>query len=180
MNYVYIDSSSSSSSSSSSANPESIVIVGAATSSHTYQNILQNPNVAILIHDWTTGKSLDSAAAAVDVSSPSHGISSLSQFIFQMNQSALSHRSAALNGVAEIVSDSSANGNPAFGGNHASSSSVEFYKQQLLHANPEAECFIKQDNIAIIKVRILKAKVSDSANHISEYVYWFSSLKHTG
>lgn len=46
---------------------------------------------------------------------------------------------------------------------------VAALKERHLRNNPEAECFIKADDISIIKVVISKAKVSDSTNHVEEY-----------
>lgn len=77
-----------------------------------------------------------------------------------MNQNELSNHSATLNGTATIIDENITD--------ISDRSATKFFKEKHLSNNPEAECFIKADNIYIIKIKISKAKVSDSTNKIAE------------
>lgn len=152
MNYVYIEASDAT-----SHETEDIVVISSDKNSQTYKNIAQNQQVALLIHDWTTAKTIPGTSSTVS-SIPSSGVSvsSLSQIIFNLNQNALSNHSVNLSGVAQVVDQPEA---------------TEFYKAKLLQAEPDAACFIEPESVAVIKIKVKKAKVSDSSNHISQYGY---------
>ncbi|VVT49476.1 uncharacterized protein SAPINGB_P002288 [Magnusiomyces paraingens] len=142
--------------------PEPCIIVSTAQSTQTYKNIAQNPNVAILIHDWTTAKNFTSPQGA--------HLSALSQLVLQLNQAELSNHSATLNGTASIVSSSSSSSSSSTSQQaNGFANLVDILKEKHLKNNPEAECFIKPDNIAIIKIVVSKAKISDSTNNIQEF-----------
>ncbi|AMD20406.1 HDL338Wp [Eremothecium sinecaudum] len=131
--------------------------------SNKYHNIVENPKVSVLIHDWVTAKKLSLNKTSVpntpnlqptenqEVLAPSK----LLNLLEELNQAELSQMSGTLRGLAEVVDPQS--------------EESSFYQKALLKANPDAQCFIEGENIAIVKVQIQGATVSDSKNKTSVY-----------
>lgn len=137
-----------------------------------YVNILTNPTVSLLFHDWITANSLsakkrtlsqvgtprdspvsDKPSPLTD-STPPHP-SKLLNLLQQLNQSELNEMSATIKGHAIPIERGSEESN--------------YYKNLLLKTNPDAEVFILGENTVIVKVRIESAKVTDSENNTSIY-----------
>lgn len=125
----------------------------------TFSNVMSNPNVALLFHDWITAKNLTlrkkSVHDNVDCSFVGSESTKLNNFLRDLNQSELNQVSATVNGIADIV-------NP-------DCEESTYYRRLLLTANPDADIFILGEETAIIKVKIQKIKVSDMENNTSIY-----------
>ncbi|CAL9734509.1 hypothetical protein MOSE0_F00826 [Monosporozyma servazzii] len=135
-----------------------------------YINILANPVVSLLFHDWITANSLSakkrtlsqastprepaSQVSPLTDSTPEHP-SKLLNLLQQMNQAELNEMSATIRGHAIPIERDSDESN--------------YYKHLLLKTNPDAEVFILGNNTMIIKVKIESAKVTDSENNTSVY-----------
>ena len=50
-----------------------------------------------------------------------------------------------------------------------SSEEFNYYEAELLKANPDAGVYTKGQNVAVVKVRLESAKVSDRENNTSFY-----------
>ncbi|CCH42647.1 Pyridoxamine 5'-phosphate oxidase [Wickerhamomyces ciferrii] len=124
------------------------IILSTKKCSVKYINIEQNPNVSLLLHDWTTAKNLFKRNDLVDDQS------NLFKILHDLNQSELSQVSATLSGQATILKNKD---------------ELNFYKSKLLQENPDAKIYIDGDENSIILVQILSAKVSDSEAHLSTY-----------
>lgn len=122
-----------------------------------YDNILSNPNISLLFHDWisvnssmlnkqilTNGNSLNDNQANLDHIVNRYPIDDIHD---QM--------SATIKGKAEIVSPLTKESN--------------YYKKLLLKGNPEAEVFILGNTTAVIKVKMLSCKVVDINNNITMF-----------
>ncbi|EHN01026.1 YLR456W-like protein [Saccharomyces cerevisiae x Saccharomyces kudriavzevii VIN7] len=124
----------------------------------TFSNVIGNPNVALLFHDWITAKNLTLRKKSIHsencpiVQSES---TRLNDFLGDFNQSELNQMSATANGIADIVDPDS--------------EESTYYRRLLLTANPDADIFILGEDTAIIKVTIQKIKVSDMENNTSVY-----------
>lgn len=128
-------------------NEEKNYILLSSEKSVQYINILQNPNVSLLLHDWTVAKTLNK-------STENDTTSDLFNLLKNLNQSELSKVSATLTGKASVVTDAK---------------DLKFYRDILLRENPEARVYIEGDNNAIILVEITKFKICDYQNNQSTY-----------
>lgn len=117
MNYTYIPSSPHS--------PTPVIIMTTNPASKKMSNLLTNPNVSLLVHDWVSHRPPTTASAAaarrlsggndnpLSSSSPSsapagaasssHRSSSLASLLLNLNTSAMSSISATINGAARVV-----------------------------------------------------------------------------
>lgn len=123
-----------------------------------FRNVIENPNVALLFHDWITAKNLTLRKKSIhdeNCSSGQAGSTKLNDFLRDLNQNELNQVSATVNGIADIVDPDS--------------EESTYYRRLLLKANPDADIFILGEDTAIIKVKIHKIKVSDIENNTSVY-----------
>lgn len=116
------------------------LVFSVSKSATNFVNILKNPRVSVLIHDWVTAKT------------GAEGLSLLA-FLHNMNQNELSTISATLNGQASVVQDPEEH---------------TFYKKRLLELYPESEVFIGGDN-KIVLIKIEEFKVVDTENRTEKY-----------
>lgn len=134
-----------------------------------YENIVSNPVVSLLFHDWVTANNLQVRKNSLSqVNTPQNGSESnlnnsgsesphpskLLNLLQQLNQAELNEMSATIKGTAIPISDQEES---------------KYYKDLLLKANPDAFVFITGENVAVVKVRIESAKVTDSDNNIRVY-----------
>ncbi|AET38500.1 pyridoxal 5'-phosphate synthase Ecym_2803 [Eremothecium cymbalariae DBVPG len=139
------------------------IIFGTHVDTEKYHNIVANPHVSLLIHDWVTAKKLSlkkysntNTPTEGDVKSQDEsGQSRLLSLLQELNQVELSQMSASLRGLAEVV--------------EPDSDESKFYEHVLLKANPDAKCFIQGDDVVIVKVQVERAKISDNENNTSVY-----------
>lgn len=135
------------------------VIFATSRKTQKYKNIVTNPNVSLLIHDWVTAKKLslrkNSSSESSLAKTPEEHPSRLLNLLQELNQAELSQMSATLCGIATVI--------------EPTSEESKHYQQQLLANNPDASCYITGADIVIIKVEILNAKISDSENRTSFY-----------
>ncbi|CCC68070.1 hypothetical protein NCAS_0A15120 [Naumovozyma castellii] len=136
-----------------------------------YENIVKNPNVSMLFHDWITANNLSVRKSTLSqsgtpdpsltprgnpmvASSPTHP-SKLLHLLQELNQAELNQMSATIKGYAKAITPNSEESN--------------YYKSLLLKTNPDAGVFILGENTVIVKVKIESAKVTDSENNTSIY-----------
>lgn len=151
------------------------IIFATNKDSEKYHNMVANPPVSLLFHDWITANNLsvrkaslsqtptpDPASTQLNPASgtgggaiPNSHPSKLLNLLHELNQAELNQMSANIKGHAKIV-------DPA-------TEESKFYKQLLLKTNPDAEVFILGDNTVIVKVKIESAKVTDSENNTAVY-----------
>lgn len=162
MNYIYVPSSDTYAESDKS---DDYIVFATLDNTEKYENILVNPTVSLLFHDWVTAKNLSlrkhslSETPATDPSqATTTGVpqsSKLLNLLQELNQAELFQMSATIRGHGTII-------NPT-------SEESKHYKDLLLRANPDAHCFILSDKTVIVKVKIESAKVTDNENNTSIY-----------
>lgn len=104
-----------------------------------YQNLIANPRVSILIHDWTT----------------SVEDQSLRTMIENINKNEIGDVSITLDGhVTKTFNEGD--------------DDYEKFKELHLEVNPRARAFVNGDT-AFVLVKIDVSKVSDSNNNVEEY-----------
>lgn len=121
------------------------IILSSSPDTTKIENIKFNPNVALLIHDWTHDHSPESETISLSKAS------NLSQYLARLNQSQLSQTSATLYGHARIPSGEEA----------------EYYRAKHLGCNPEAECFIKNADVVLVVPH--KVRIADFHNNVKTY-----------
>lgn len=162
MNYIYVPSSDTYAESDKS---DDYIVFATLDNTEKYENILVNPTVSLLFHDWVTAKNLSlrkhslSETPATDPSqATTTGVpqsSKLLNLLQELNQAELFQMSATIRGHGTII-------NPT-------SEESKHYKDLLLRTNPDAHCFILSDKTVIVKVKIESAKVTDNENNTSIY-----------
>ncbi|SCU80720.1 LAFA_0C00804g1_1 [Lachancea sp. 'fantastica'] len=145
------------------------IIMATQKNTEKYENILHNPQVSVLIHDWVTAKKLSlrkssmsntptPAESSQELSSQAANAdhpSRLLNLLQELNQSELSQMSATLQGHAEHLD--------------TFSDEFDYYEQELLKANPDARVYTRGENVSVVKVKLVNAKVSDSENNTKFY-----------
>ncbi|KAL6947450.1 hypothetical protein ACO0RG_000024 [Hanseniaspora osmophila] len=145
-----------------------LIILATPEDSSKFQNMLENPNVALLIHDWVTAKKISLAKNStsevnlIDKESEQHQKlqqsgqnNRLLNLLQEMNQAELSQMSATLNGQVSIVDCAK------------SPEEYGYYKDLLLKDDPDAHAYVDNENerVAIIKVKVNSVKISDNENN---------------
>lgn len=115
-------------------------------------NIKANPNVSLLIHDWTSHQNPNRSSISTGKSlSVPKSSTNISQFLEKLNQAQLSQTSVTLYGHARIPAGEEA----------------DYFRAKHLQINPDAACFIKNANIVLVVPH--QAKVADSENHVQSF-----------
>lgn len=128
------------------------IIISTPTCTTKYKNIVSNPNVSLLVHDWVA-------------SNPTSGEdsgkrrNSLFELLTNINRSEISSVSVMLNGTAEVVDKTSED--------------YEFLKS--LHLNNsfidkvQAENYITKDDNVLVLIIIKSCKVTDANDNVQLY-----------
>lgn len=167
MNYIYVPAPASYDNTHSS---DDYIIFATFKNTEKYRNIKSNPIVSLLFHDWITAKNLSLKKRTLsEVNTPEpfsmtsnssnddnySGSSKLMNLLQELNQSELNEMSATIKGKANIILQDT--------------NESDFYKKLLLKSNPDASVFIQGNDIAIVKVKIESAKVTDNENNTKIY-----------
>ncbi|KAI1395653.1 hypothetical protein F4819DRAFT_179425 [Hypoxylon fuscum] len=173
MNYTYIPSSQYSS--------LPVIVMTTNPSSKKTNNLVLNPNVSLLVHDWvshrppTQGRRMSGGSPG-----PEHR-SSLASLLLNLNTSAISSISATINGQAEMVA--------------RGSDEEQFYRSQHLENNTfdseggvpgggmfnggqtqtgqedgGRECFVAGEEVRVILVHIKDIRTSDWKGGVKDWV----------
>ncbi|CAB4253920.1 similar to Saccharomyces cerevisiae YPR172W Protein of unknown function, transcriptionally activated by Yrm1p along with genes involved in multidrug resistance [Maudiozyma barnettii] len=146
------------------------IIFATFNNTEKYINILSNPTVSLLFHDWVTANNLSvkknslsrsgtpmqekESTPSATASAPQHP-SKLLNLLQQLNQAELNEMSATIRGEAMPIDPGS--------------EESLYYKDILLKTNPDAKVFIDSDKTVIVKVKIESAKVTDNENNTNIY-----------
>ncbi|KAK6197427.1 uncharacterized protein RJT21DRAFT_123246 [Scheffersomyces amazonensis] len=131
------------------------IIISTPKDTTKYNNILQNPNVSILIHDWISVKNGSTEAESVSTKRRN----SLYELLANLNKNEISRVSVMLDGKANVIDETN--------------ESYDFYKS--LHLNNskideiQSKNYIESNDNAIILITIKACKVTDTENNIAEY-----------
>ncbi|POS81314.1 hypothetical protein DHEL01_v200290 [Diaporthe helianthi] len=178
MNYTYLPSSPYSPS-------EPVIVMTTNPASKKMANLMTNPHVSLLVHDWvshrpptSTSRRLSGGASSV---SPSR--SSLASLLLNLNTSAMSSISATINGSARVVA--------------AGTDEERFYRQAHLENNTfdddantgfnpfgqptpgqsaagttedgGRECFVAGEEVRVIVVAVRGVRTSDWKGNVNEW-----------
>lgn len=155
MNYTYLPSSP-------YANGPVIVMTMPPSTKKTC-NLVSNPRVSLLVHDWVSHRaSISSNPSAAEespaaIQQPQH-TSSLASLLANLNTAALSSISATLFGYAEVV--------------EAATEQEHYYKEVHAQNNPEGgdRCWQEGADVKVVVVRIGWCRVADYRGDVRDWV----------
>jgi Pyridoxamine 5'-phosphate oxidase len=167
MNYTYLPST--------PYSPHPIIIMTTNPSSRKTSNLISNPNVSLLVHDWVSHRPPNRASFSTGADRDRAGSppaetsrSSLANLLAHLNTSALSSISATINGEARIVERGTEeerflrerhleNNTFAEGGGPGS----VFEAEGDVHGDGGRGCFIEGEEVRVVVVSIRDGRVAD-------------------
>jgi len=135
-----------------------IIIMLLSASTKKYSNILANPRVSLLVHDWVSPRHIDTSSPSTEASIPI--LSSLAQLLQNLNSAALKANSHTIRGYARLIAPSTAE--------------ESYYKQAHIENNKyeDSMCYIQgDDGSKVVIVEIEGGKVADWKGEVSEWGY---------
>ncbi|TKA23687.1 hypothetical protein B0A50_06523 [Salinomyces thailandicus] len=182
MNYTYLPSHPFDNTPSSCLPSGPLVIMTSNPSSKKTINLLQNPHVSLLVHDWVSSRPPNvSAGAAVRERSPVGGrSSSLATMLMQMNSAAVSSISATMNGEAMVL-ESGTEEERWCREQHLANNTFEPGAQNdasLLSTSPSQSrsgdggrsSYIEDQDVRVVVVRIQDGRISDWKGGVKDFV----------
>lgn len=138
---------------------DNIIIISTPRNTTKYKNMVSNPNVSILIHDWISVKG--NADTLQDESLSRRRSNSLFKLLANFNKNELSRVSVMLDGQARILDGTKDCANS------------DFYKSLHLN-NPkidhnQVKNYIECDDNALIVIDVTGCKVTDTDNNVEQY-----------
>ncbi|KAI1779218.1 hypothetical protein F4818DRAFT_403684 [Hypoxylon cercidicola] len=172
MNYTYIPSSQYSSA--------PVIVMTTNPSSKKTNNLVVNPNVSLLVHDWvshrppTQGRRMSGGSPG-----PEHR-SSLASLLLNLNTSAISSISATINGTASLVARGSAE-EDYYRGQHLENNTFDSEggvaagvfnggPVQAAREDGGRECFVAGEEVRVILVHIKDIRTSDWKGSVKDWV----------
>jgi hypothetical protein len=148
------------------------IIMTTNPSSKKTSNLITNPNVSLLVHDWVSHRPPTAGTGARDASPEARatvGRSSLAALLANLNTSALSSISATINGVARIVERGAEEEaylrdkhleNNTFGEGEGGQA-MAWGEVQSEGGDGGRGCFIEGEEVRVVVVRITDGRVAD-------------------
>ncbi|KAF1814477.1 hypothetical protein P152DRAFT_272972 [Eremomyces bilateralis CBS 781.70] len=179
MNYTYLPST--------PWDPNPVIIMTTTPSSTKTANLLHNPRVALLVHDWVSHRppTLSSntgdpesepappttATPSLDPAPPGpQRPTGLAALLLNLNTSALSSISVTLNGTARLVESEEEGGwlrRKHLENNTPSSAGEDL---QRLEEDGGTDCYINDDETKVVLVRMEGGRISDWKGHVRDWV----------
>lgn len=171
MNYTYLPSSRYSRS--------PIIVMTTHPNSKKTQNLINNPNVSLLVHDWVSHRppttSRNGSVPRSGSPPPEATRSSLASLLLNINTSAMSSISATINGKAQLVDrgteeekyyrEAHLENNTFIGGEGPESGDFRPCERQ----DGGRGTYIEQDEVRVVKVKITDGRVSDWKGRVSDW-----------
>lgn len=169
--------------------PGPLIIMTSNPSSKKTVNLLQNPAVSLLVHDWVSSRppNITAAASGDRERSPTGGrSSSLANMLMQMNSAAVSSISATINGDA-VVLESGTEEERWCKEQHLANNTFDVDEQQqqassqLFSTSPSQprgssglgdggrESYIEDEDVRVVVVRIRDGRISDWKGGVKDF-----------
>ncbi|KAI5867499.1 pyridoxamine 5'-phosphate oxidase [Durotheca rogersii] len=153
-----------------------VIVMTTNPSSKKTNNLVVNPNVSLLVHDWVSHRPPTQGRRLSGGSPGPENRSSLASLLLNLNTSAISSISATINGTAELVA--------------RGSDEEAFYRDQHLENNTfdseggvmfnghagsgqedgGRECFVAGEEVRVILVHIKDIRTSDWKGGVKDWV----------
>jgi len=160
-----------------------VIIMTSNPSSRKMQNLISNPNVSLLVHDWvshrppTTGRRMSTAGGSPP---PEASRSSLATLLANLNTSAISSISATINGEARLVERGTEEEsflrekhleNNTFGdGDGESGMEQAWGRRSSSNGDGGRGCFIEGEEVRVVVVKIKDGRVADWKGAVRDWV----------
>lgn len=163
MNYTYL--------ASTPFTPYPIIVMTTNPSSRKTHNLISNPNVSLLVHDWVSHRPPTTATARPTENSHS----SLATLLANLNTSALSSISATINGAARLVDHGTEEErylrekhleNNTFGNKDNGTGAG---LGDVADGDGGRGCFIEGEEVRVVVVRIRDGRVADWKGMIRDW-----------
>ncbi|USW50699.1 Putative pyridoxamine 5'-phosphate oxidase, FMN-binding split barrel [Septoria linicola] len=184
MNYTYLPSHPFPPSSSGQLPSGPTIIMTTNPSSKKTRNLLSNPNVSLLVHDWVSSRPPTNLSGSDRERSPAGGPrSSLAAMLMQMNSTAVSSNSITINGEAVVLESGSdeekwckeqhvanntfedTNSGPLGGGR----SQDVFGQGEDGNGDSGKGAYIEGEDVRVVLVRIKDGRISDWKGNVSDW-----------
>jgi hypothetical protein len=177
MNYTYLENS--------PWNPHPTIVMTTPPSSKKTDNMLANPRVSLLVHDWVTHRPPTLGGSAREGSPPPAARSGLSSLLLQMNTAALSRISTTINGTARLVPSGSEEEtwlkarhleNNTFGQSDQNGGEATGFGTSLFGGTGEEggdggrECYIEGEEVRVIVVNLRDGRTVDWKGGAKDWV----------
>lgn len=161
--------------------PGPVIVMTTNPSSKKTINLVQNPNVSLLAHDWVSSRppnmSTDRERSPVGVRA---GQSSLANMLMSMNSAAVSSISATINGEA-VVLESGTEEEKWCKQQHLANNTFESQaagSEQLFGTSPTSArtgdggrgSYIEDDEVKVVVVRIKDGRISDWKGGVQDWI----------
>jgi hypothetical protein len=177
MNYTYLPSHPFASS---TLSPGPVIIMTSNPASKKTLNLIQNPNVSLLVHDWVSSRppnvSADRERSPVGARA---GRSSLANMLMSMNSAAVSSISATINGSASVL-ESGTEEEKWCKQQHLANNTFEAQaagtEQQVFGTSPDNAgdggrgSYIEDEEVRVVIVRIRDGRISDWKGGVKDWV----------
>ncbi|KAI3320901.1 pyridoxamine 5'-phosphate oxidase [Xylariaceae sp. AK1471] len=168
MNYTYLPSSPYSSA--------PIIIMTTNPSSKKTNNLVINPNVSLLVHDWVSHRPPTQGRRPSGGSPGPEHRSSLASLLINLNTSSMSSISATINGTAELVIRGSEEEN-YYRDQHLENNTFDSEGAVAFNRQPQSgmedggrECFVAGEEVRVILVHIKDIRTSDWKGGVRDWV----------
>lgn len=143
MNYTFIDCSDKSEECGMIKDNKHLILISTPINTTKFKNLQSNPRCSLLVHDWVSSKPTSD--------------SSVLNLLERINQAEIGELSATVDAdVVKVLTDSS-------------SEEYKFFKNLLLTDTPNAKAFVNGEGIALVLLKVVESKVSDSNNKVESY-----------
>ncbi|KAK2764230.1 pyridoxamine phosphate oxidase [Colletotrichum kahawae] len=164
MNYTYLPSSTY------STGP--VIVMTTNPASRKTHNLLSNPNVSLLVHDWSSHRPPTHGRRPSGSSPGPEHRSSLASLLLNLNTAAVSSISATINGTARLV-DNGSDEEKFYREAHLENNT--FDEGQTFNPSVQAEdggrgCFVAGEEVRVIVVTIKEMRISDWKGAVRDYV----------
>lgn len=186
MNYTYLPPSTSPF----TPNHAPLIIMTTNPASKKMANLLSNPHVSLLVHDWVSHRPPTTASArrlssnsasGLSTSPPPQPRSSLASLLLNLNTSAMSSISATINGAARLVAPGSdeerwlrqahlENNTFEEGGGGEGGGFNPFGQIAAAAEDGGRECFVAGEEVRVIVVDVMDVRISDWKGNVKDWV----------
>ncbi|KAI8948366.1 pyridoxamine 5'-phosphate oxidase [Xylaria longipes] len=169
MNYTYLPSSPYSS--------VPVIVMTTNPSSKKTNNLLVNPNVSLLVHDWVSHRPPTQGRRASGGGSPGpEHRSSLASMLINLNTSAMSSISATINGTAQLITPGS-DEEKYYRDQHLENNTFDSEGVVAFNRQPPGdmedggrECFVAGEEVQVILVHVKDIRTSDWKGGVRDWV----------
>lgn len=178
MNYTYLPSRAFPLATSSHLPSGPTIIMTSNPSSKKTLNLLSNPNVSLLVHDWVSSRPPTNLSGSDRERSPSGGPrSSLAAMLMQMNSTAVSSNSITINGEAMLLEPGSEEekwckeqhiSNNTFEQDGLSPLSLQQSRGDDTGDSGKG-AYIEGEHVRVVVVRIKDGRISDWKGNVSDW-----------